>query len=247
MGDLVSLFVRSSNKIGAMSRPFLTAQWRNLILANFPVAERQLVPLLPNGIEPDRFEGQCWVSLVGFQFRRTRVFGIGWPGFRDFPEWNLRAYVRRGERRGVIFVREFVQSRFIARVARSVYNEPYLAAPIKENVTQSRASYRVERGDRWHELYAEISGRAFKPTRGSAAEFFTEQSWGFGLTRRGKPMQYAVKHPTWPIETVQNFRIDVDWEKLYGPHWTAMNDRAPANVLYAAGSEVAVFPANRRL
>lgn len=228
-----------------MSRPFLTAQWRNLILANYHVAESQLAPLLPPGVEPDRFDGQCWVSLVGFQFRQTRVFGIGWPGFRDFPEWNLRAYVRRADRRGVIFVREFVRSRFIARVARTVYNEPYQSAPMEEDVSKSHARYRVFHGKRWHELAANVTGTAALPAPGTAAEFFTDQSWGFGRSRRGTFSRYSVQHPKWPIETVHNYRVNVDWEKLYGPAWAEMNAREPANVLFAAGSEVAVYPAER--
>jgi uncharacterized protein YqjF (DUF2071 family) len=70
-------------------RKFLTAQWRNLILANFAVPEELLGPLLPPGCELDRRAGACWASLVGFQFLGTRVLGIGWPGFRNFPEWTM--------------------------------------------------------------------------------------------------------------------------------------------------------------
>ena len=83
-----------------MPRAFLTARWHNLILANYAVPEGLLTPLLPPGVELDRRDGQCWASLVGFQFLDTRVIGIAWPGFRNFPEWNLRFYVRHEGRRG---------------------------------------------------------------------------------------------------------------------------------------------------
>ena len=61
--------------------------------------------------------------------------GISWPGYRNFPEWNLRFYVTEGDRRGVCFVREFVPKRLIAWIARWIYNEPYRSAPMKMNVT----------------------------------------------------------------------------------------------------------------
>ncbi|HSQ57361.1 MAG TPA: DUF2071 domain-containing protein, partial [Gemmata sp.] len=96
------------------TRRFLTARWCNLILANYPVPEELLRPLLPPGCELDRRDGACWASLVGFQFLQTRVLGIGWPGFRNFPEWNLRFYVTHEGQRGVAFVREFVPSWFVA-------------------------------------------------------------------------------------------------------------------------------------
>ncbi len=72
-----------------MARQFLTARWQNLILANFAVPEELLHPRLPPGVELDRRIGQCFVSLVGFQFLDTRVLGVSWPGFRHFPEWTI--------------------------------------------------------------------------------------------------------------------------------------------------------------
>jgi uncharacterized protein YqjF (DUF2071 family) len=71
-------------------RRFYTTAWRNLILANYAVPESLLRPRLPAGIDLDLREGQCWASLVAFQFLDTRVLGVGWPGFRHFPEWKLR-------------------------------------------------------------------------------------------------------------------------------------------------------------
>ena len=89
-----------------MARPFLTAAWRHLILANYPVPADRLAPLLPPGVELDEWDGRHWCSLVAFQFTDTRVLGVSWPGFRRFPEWNLRFYVRYKGERGVVFARE---------------------------------------------------------------------------------------------------------------------------------------------
>lgn len=73
-----------------MPRAFLTARWCNLILANYPVPDDLLLPLLPPGVELDRWNGSAFVSLVGFQFLDTKVAGVGWPTFRHFPEWTMR-------------------------------------------------------------------------------------------------------------------------------------------------------------
>src|SRR5687767_14202762 len=100
-----------------MPRPFLTARWANLILAQYAVPADRLRPFLPPGVGLDSWRGEHFVSLVGFQFLDTRVLGVSWPGYRAFPEWNLRIYVRRGDQRGVCFVLEFVPSRFVASVA----------------------------------------------------------------------------------------------------------------------------------
>jgi len=227
-------------------RAFLTARWANLILANYSVPAEILQPYLPPGVELDRWQGNTYASLVGFQFLDTRVLGIPWPTFRNFPEWNLRIYVKRGDQRGVCFVREFVPQRFVAWVARAIYNEPYRAArmgmAIDESSENLRATYTLRYGGRTHTMRATGSKPTTIPDPDSAEYFFKEHSWGFGQTRRGKLIRYEVNHPEWAIYPATNCEIDIDWETLYGPEWTTMNGREPDSVTFAVGSPVKVYP-----
>src|SRR6516162_6010979 len=113
-------------------RPFLSAEWRYLVMLNYVVDPAILDPLVPAGTMLDRWEGRVFVSLVGFRFTDTRVLGAAIPFHRAFDEVNLRFYVRRdalsGEvQRGVVFVRELVPRRAVALTARWAYNEPYRA------------------------------------------------------------------------------------------------------------------------
>ncbi|MEY3965099.1 MAG: hypothetical protein RL263_268, partial [Bacteroidota bacterium] len=82
-------------------KTFLTARWENLIMANYAVDPEILKPYLPNGVELDFFEGKTYVSLVGFMFKNTRIFGVPVPFLGTFEEVNLRFYVKRQDRRGV--------------------------------------------------------------------------------------------------------------------------------------------------
>ena len=90
-------------------------------------------------MELDAWQGIKLMSLVGFEFRGTRVLGLSVPGHRDFPEVNLRFYVRgkvsENWRRGVVFVKELLPRRAIAWMARRLYGEPRFAAE------DSRASF----------------------------------------------------------------------------------------------------------
>jgi uncharacterized protein YqjF (DUF2071 family) len=229
-----------------MPRKFLTARWQNLFLANFAVPEELLRPLLPPGCELDRREGACWASLVGFQFLGTRVLGVGWPGFRDFPEWNLRFYVSHEGRRGVCFVREFVPQWTVATIARVLYNEPYRSArmtmEVKEQPESLSATYSVKWGGRVHSLHATGAKPAVRPASDSAEHWFKEHSWGFGTGRRGGLIRYEVSHPEWDVWPLRDFSFDVDWATLYGPEWSPMNGVQPAGVVFAVGSEVSVYP-----
>ncbi len=98
-----------------MAPIFLTAEWRKLAMANYPVEPDRLRPFLPPRTELDTWAGDPYVSLVGFQFREVRVKGRRIPFHTHFPEVNLRFYVRykdgSGWKRGVVFVREIVLPR----------------------------------------------------------------------------------------------------------------------------------------
>jgi uncharacterized protein YqjF (DUF2071 family) len=227
-------------------QPFLTARWVNLVLAQYPVPDAWLTPLLPNGVELERYDGSPVVSLVAFQFLDTRVFGCRWPGFVNFPELNLRTYVRQGNRRGVLFVREYVPSRIVAAVARWTYNEPYRTASMSAEIQQSAdrmiANYAIRKSGQTHRIYAVGEALAADPGDDSLERRFTDLSWGFGRTRRGETLVYEVTHPVWSTYRVIDFGLDLDWAKLYGEPWSALNGRDPASVIFAAGSEVSVQP-----
>ena len=128
-----------------MPRPFLTAAWRDLVLLNWRVDPERLRPFVPVGTELDPFQGQHYVSLVGFRFLNLTVKGGAAFGHRAFPEVNLRFYVRRvvnGELlRGVVFLREMTPHRWVERVARFFYNEPYCTVPMRCEVTPQHTRY----------------------------------------------------------------------------------------------------------
>jgi uncharacterized protein YqjF (DUF2071 family) len=84
-----------------MKDPFLTAEWRYLVMLNYPVERFLLEPLVPPGLELDQFASTTYVSVVGFLFLRTRVFGIAFPFHRNLEEVNLRFYVRHRAPRGM--------------------------------------------------------------------------------------------------------------------------------------------------
>src|SRR5712671_1307846 len=87
---------------------FLFAEWRDLIMLNYQVDPKLLEELVPRNTELDSFQGRTYISLVGFRFNDTKLFGsLPVPFHTDFEEVNLRFYVRHKEgneiRRGVVF------------------------------------------------------------------------------------------------------------------------------------------------
>ena len=232
-------------------RPFLTARWSNLAILTYEVPPALLDPHLPAGLELDRRGRAAFASLVAFDFLDTRVWGVPWPGFRRFPEINLRFYVKRGERRGVVFIREFVPQPAVAWLARAIYNEPYLVAPIDSGAVEEPSAVVTLRRLHWrgrtHAIEVTGSRPAVKPAADSQDYFFKEHQWGFGRDRRGHTLVYEVRHPTWDIYPVRSWSLDLDWAQVYGPPWGFLSAEKPASVVLAAGSAVSVYPRARRL
>jgi uncharacterized protein YqjF (DUF2071 family) len=234
--------------------PFLKAEWRWLVMLNYEMDPALLRPLVPAGTELDAWGGVTYASVVGFLFRRTRVLGVPIPFHRNFEELNLRFYVRRrgpeGWRRGVVFVKEVVPRFAIAAVARWIYNENYVALPMRHRValspqTGGSVEYGWRTGGRWSSVRAEVRGPARPLAAGSEEEFITEHYWGYARQRDGGCVEYQVEHPRWNVWRAESAALDADVAALYGPAFAAPLSAAPRSALVADGSAIVVRQGRR--
>lgn len=218
-----------------MTRPFLTARWQNLAMLNWTVPPELLTPT--RGTSLDLFQGRAYVSLVGFMFLDTRVRGWAIPFHRNFEEVNLRFYVKRDDRRGVVFLKELVPRAAIAWVARTVYGEPYEAVPMSHRDPPDVVYAWRHRGrDFAIELTPDGPFRDLEP--GSEAEFIAEHYWGYS-----EGVEYRVEHPRWrAVPGRATFKGDA--RELYGERFAEILSRPPASAFLAEGSEVSVMEGN---
>jgi hypothetical protein len=172
----------------------------------------------------------------------------------DFEEVNLRFYVRRhtgGEvRRGVVFIREMVPRRAIAFVARTFYNEKYVALPMAHEIRsvdddRLKVAYRWKSGNRWSNLSIETEGDSTLPADGSAERFITEHYWGYAAQTDGGCMEYRVTHPSWRVWQTRHSAFGGDAEKLYGKDFAAVLRGKPQSAFLADGSVVTVMRGRR--
>lgn len=229
-----------------MSRPFLTADWLHVLGVTYAADAALLQPHLPGGAQIDVLEGSPRVSVVAFRFRRTRVRGVAIPLHVNFPEINLRFYVRLRGERAVVFIREFVPRPAISIVARAAYNEPYRTVRMREELLARDGllgvRHRFGRGLR-NRLEAWADPVATVPAEDSAAYWLTHHDLGVGRARDGRARSYSVAHPVWALHDVRDLRVEVDFAGLYGPQWAFLADAEPSHVTLAAGSRVSITPA----
>lgn len=229
---------------------FLTAEWRSLVFLNYEIEPAALRPYLPSGTELDAWQGRTFVSVVGFRFLRTRLFGLALPFHQDFSEVNLRFYVRRrgpdGWRRGVVFIKEIVPRQAIALVARLAYGERYVALPMRHAIAarsdppRQAFDYAWHSGGRWHRLWATTRGASQPIAPDSEAEFITEHYWGYAARRGGGCVEYQVEHPRWQVWPAAEYGLDADVASLYGPAFVECLRGTPSSAFVADGSPVIV-------
>jgi uncharacterized protein YqjF (DUF2071 family) len=227
---------------------FLTAEWRNLVNLTYEVPPELLEEYLPKGIELDTaLNGKAHVSLVAFDFLNTKVRGLSIPWHINFPEINLRFYVRYRGQVGVVFIREYVPKYCIALVANRIYNEPYQALPMTSQLTNTDTEIRTlhwfRKQRQTFEIEAAATSTLYTPEENSPDHYFKEHTWGFGISHAGQTLCYRVEHPVWQVYPMKSHRLSVDFGVLYGKKWDFLKDTEPAYQLFAEGSAVKVFSA----
>jgi len=223
-------------------------------MLNYEVDPRLLDKYVPSGTVLDSFLGKTYVSLVGFRFCRTKLFGsLAVPLHSDFDEVNLRFYVRRKEgdenRRGVVFIAEIVPKQAVATTARLIYGENYVCLPMKHHIcaegSKKSAKYQWQVKNQWCQLTAQAIGAPELPREASLEQFITEHYWGYSTQRSGASVEYHVSHVPWQVwaSTTAGFEGDASW--LYGVELSHVLQGHPSSAFIADGSPVTVFRGNK--
>lgn len=229
-------------------KTFMTARWENLIMANYTIDAAKLVDYLPYGLEIDLYEGKAYVSLVGFLFKNSRIFGIPIPLLGTFEEVNLRFYVKRKEgnivKRGVVFINETVPYKPVAWLANKLYKEHYIAIPTKHHIVKENTHKNIEfhwkTPSQWNKVEVESENLSKEMVHGSLQEFIFEHYYGFTRLSERTSQEYRIRHPRWKINKVTKYHVNCNFLEMYGPDFAELTYQKPDSVFLAEGSDVSI-------
>lgn len=217
-------------------------------MANYAVPPEILIPYLPKGVTLDLHENKAYVSLVGFMFKRTRLFGIPIPLMGTFEEVNLRFYVKRIEgreiKRGVVFINETVPFRVVAYLANKLYKEHYISIPTKSQISKNEETknicYQWKPNSQWNLISLTTENSSTEMENNSIEEFIFEHYHGYTKINETESQEYRVNHPRWKINKVLSFQITCDFYSMYGEDFAFLSNLEPDSVIFAEGSAVSV-------
>ena len=228
--------------------PFLTARWLNLAIITYDVDPSRLTDCIPPSCTLDVIDGRAFVSLVAFDFLDTRVLDVAWPGFVQLPRNQPSLLRARPCRSSGCFVHSRVGAPAVRReMARSIYNEPYFAVPMTSSIARARdritTTHIARVAGRDQKIRVSGSTDTITPAATTREHFFKEHACGFGRSRGGRLITYEVSHAIWCVYRDPRIeQLDWDFAAIYGAEWGFLQTAAPYSLLFAVGSEVAVFP-----
>jgi uncharacterized protein YqjF (DUF2071 family) len=183
--------------------------WNDLLFAHWPVSPASLRGLLPADLELDLFEGSAWVGVVPFHMSGIRLRGLPpVPGTSAFPEINLRTYVTRRDRPGVLFLSLDASNRLAVWAARRFFRLPYYRARIacrREGEGIAYESLRVHRGQAavgFRGSYAPL-GPVGEANPGSLARWLTERYCLYTRSAAGSLAIGEIHHDPWPLQPAE--------------------------------------------
>jgi uncharacterized protein len=183
----------------------MTQTWHDLLFAHWPIDEGALREKVPSEFDLDLFDGTGWVGVVLFHMTNVAPRGVpSLPWISEFPELNVRTYVRVNDKPGIYFFSLDAGSTLAVHAARLLLNLPYYAATMSVMASADNIQYDSRRDNDSATATLSASyrpiGAPFEAIIGRREHFLTERYCLYNLDHRGTPYRLEIHHPPWPLQ-----------------------------------------------
>jgi uncharacterized protein YqjF (DUF2071 family) len=225
-------------------RAWLMAQtWQHVLFAHWPVSLDQLRHLVPPPLEIDTFANQAWLGIVAFQISRIHLHGLpSAPGLAQFPEVNLRTYVRYRGRPGVLFLSLHCPNRLAMALARPWFRLPYKYAAVHLTPSANAVDFasRSPAGASFVARYGQASD-PFTAAPDSRDAWLTERYCYFTVAADGRLFRCDIQHAPWSLARAE---AEVTSNTLAQPFHLELPDTPP--LLHCADrTDAIIWPLHR--
>ncbi|MBV8905399.1 MAG: DUF2071 domain-containing protein [Acidobacteriia bacterium] len=184
-------------------------RWRRLTFLHWRYAAEAIRPLIPRGLELDTFDGAAWVALTPFLVTGLRPPGApALPWISQFPETNVRTYVRGPDGEGGVWFFTLEADRLASVAgARLLYRLPYRWADMRVLRKGRIVEYESARKWPFGEGGTSIAIHAGEPITANEFENFLTARFRL-YTMWGERVAFAqIEHAPWPLHTARILRL----------------------------------------
>ena len=190
----------------------MTQTWNDLLFAHWPVDKVLLAQKVPAPLELELYNGEAWISIVPFHMTNVAPRGVpSLPVMSEFPELNVRTYVRYGTKPGVFFFSLDAGNPLAVTAGRTLFNLPYHTAAMTVENCEGRIRYASRRsGSVVADFVAE-----YQPTspvfvaRPDSLEYFLTERYCLFTVSGGEVDRVDIHHPPWPLQEAEA-AIEID-------------------------------------
>jgi uncharacterized protein len=215
--------------------------WRELLFAHWRVPTEELRRLVPAPLGVEEFDGSGWLGLTPFRLvdLRPRLLPA-LPGLSDFPEMNLRTYVRHEGRSGIYFFTLETASRLAVLGARALYRLPYRLAEMRITRAGEWVHYQSQRSGGEASFLGRYRpmGAAIQPEPGTLEHFLTERYALFVVLRNGGVLRGDIHHRPWPLQTAE---AEIERNTVFSAEGIDVPSQEPL-LHYSARQDTLVWP-----
>jgi uncharacterized protein YqjF (DUF2071 family) len=187
-------------------------RWVDLAFLHWRLPPGVLRPLIPVELQLDTFRDEAWVGITPFEMRDVRALSLlSVPTASNFPELNVRTYVRYRDRPGVYFFSLDAGSRLAVIGARLATNLPYYHARMRvHRAGGARGEVQYQSVRRHPGAWAAEFRARYRPTGSVYAA--NPDSLEYWLTERyslyvKSPLKNLtrldIEHARWPLQPAE--------------------------------------------
>jgi uncharacterized protein YqjF (DUF2071 family) len=179
--------------------------WQRLLFMHWPIAPGAMRQLVPQSLELDTYDGKAYVGVGPFLLAGMRPRWLPpIPGLSDFPETNLRTYVRVNGRPGVFFFSLDAASRLAVAGARLTFHLPYFFARMTMKSDGGWTHYRTQRESSAAELVARYRpiGESYI-ARPDTLDHFLVERYALYVVHGGRVIRGDIHHRPWRLQPAE--------------------------------------------
>lgn len=224
------------------SGPWIMFQsWQNLLFVHWRVEARELRSLVPEALILEEHDGSAWLGQTPFLLTglRPRLLPPV-PFVSEFPEMNLRTYVRVGSKPGIFFFTLEAASRVAVLAARLTYRLPYRLADMTIRPEGEWIRYRSRRvGKEDAEFVGRYRpvGETFEPAPGTREHFLTER-YALYTVVGDRILRGDIHHPPWRLRKAE---AHIDRNTIPAAHGIRVLDAEPL-LHFSARQDTLIWP-----
>ena len=174
--------------------------WRqslcDLLFIHWAISPEKLEQLIPKPLEADLYEGSGWIGVVPLVMKGVMRRPLpNLPYFSEFPQLNVRTYVRYQDKPGVWFFSLDTTNLLAVWAARKYFHLPYFHSEIKiiQNDSLSYKNSRIGNNKRFEVRYKVITDIIDYPQE-SFEIWSTERYCLYSQNKQGDLFRAEVHH-----------------------------------------------------